>query len=300
MGRPAAALSSYEQALAIQEPLARDNPANARFQEYLSWTLSNIGVIHVELGRPADAIGPHQQATKIHEGLVRRFPGSSHFRNDLAWCWRYLSLALAAAGDSSAALRLAERAAALYEELARADRLDPEIRWRLGRCLDEVGRIRTQSNRPADAVEPQERAAELYEALANTNPAFYGVDLARNRLYAALQRSTTGRPEEAMACIRKAKDVLNRSAQVSPEILLHDLACSYVLWSAAGREGAIEPAEREARTQRAIAALRQAVAAGHGDLVQIRQDPVLDPLRARRDFREMIMDLSFPAHPFQP
>jgi hypothetical protein len=82
-------------------------------------------------------------------------------------------------------------------------------------------------------------------------------------------------------------------------MLLHDLACSHILWSAAGREGAIGPVEREARTQRAIAALRRTLLAGAGDLDQVRGDPVLDPLRPRRDFQEMIMDLCFPADAFQ-
>jgi hypothetical protein len=39
--------------------------------------------------------------------------------------------------------------------------------------------------------------------------------------------------------------------------------------------------------------------AGHADLMQVRRDPVLDPLRGRRDFEEMILDLSFPADPFR-
>jgi hypothetical protein len=82
-------------------------------------------------------------------------------------------------------------------------------------------------------------------------------------------------------------------------MLLHDLACSHILWSAAGREGAIGPAEREARTRRALAVLRRAVLTGHADLVQIRRDPVLDPLRGRPDFQELILDLSFPADPFR-
>jgi hypothetical protein len=82
-------------------------------------------------------------------------------------------------------------------------------------------------------------------------------------------------------------------------MMLHDLACSHILWSAAGREGTHGPAEREARSRRAIAVLRRAVMAGHANLVQIRRDPVLDPLRRRRDFQEMILDLSFPADPFR-
>jgi tetratricopeptide (TPR) repeat protein/tRNA A-37 threonylcarbamoyl transferase component Bud32 len=299
MGRPAAALSSFERALGIQELLARDNPNDARYQEYQSWTLSNIGMMHVELGRPADAIDPQRHAITIHEGLVRRFPDETRYRNDLGWAWRYLSLALAAVGDLNAALLLFERAAALYEELVKVDRSDPEIRWRLSRCLDEVSRIRAESGRPIDAAESLERAVEFYKELARDNPVLYGVDLARNRLYAALQRTMMGRPEEAEACIRDVKDVLNRSSQAPLEIVLHDLACSYILWSVAGREGAFGTAEREARTQRALTTLRRVISAGQGDPLRVRINPVLAPLRLRQHFNEMIMDLSFPADPFR-
>jgi tetratricopeptide (TPR) repeat protein/tRNA A-37 threonylcarbamoyl transferase component Bud32 len=299
MGRPAEARDAYEKALGIQEALAREDPGGARYQEVLSWTLSNLGVIHLELGHPADAVPLHRRAITIHESLVSRDPTQAQYRNDLGWCWRYLSQALAAAGDLDPALRHAEQAVVLYEKLVQTDRREIEFRWRWARCLDELGRIRTQSGRPADAAEPLERALELLEPLARDNPVFYGVDLIRNRLYAAHQRLRVGRPGEARACLRRAEDELKRSPQVRTGPLLHDLACSHILWSAAGREGAIAPAEREARTRRAFEALRRTVAAGHVDLDQVRRDPVLDPLRPRPDFQVIIMDLSFPADPWQ-
>jgi tetratricopeptide (TPR) repeat protein/tRNA A-37 threonylcarbamoyl transferase component Bud32 len=299
MGRTAEALQSYGQARAIQEPLARDHPAVARYREVLSWTLSNLGVIEQDLGRTAEAIRFHQQALDIHQGLLGFQLGSAQYRNDLGWCWRYLSQGLASAGDLGAALQSAEQAVALYEELVRDDRRNVEFRWRLARSLDEMGRIGSLSGRPADAANALERAAEIHEALARDNPGFYGVDVVRNRLYAACQRLAAGRPEEARACLRRADDELKRSHEFRSGMLLHDLACSHILWSAAGREGAIGPAEREARTRRAIAVLRRAVMAGHADLMQVRRDPVLDPLRGRHDFQEMILDLSFPANPFR-
>jgi hypothetical protein len=162
-----------------------------------------------------------------------------------------------------------------------------------------MSRIGSLSGRAAGAAGALERAAGIHEALARDDPGFYGVDLVRNRLYAACQRLAAGRPEEARACLRRAEDELKRSPRVRAGMLLHDLACSHILWSAAGREGAIGPAEREARTRRAIAVLRRAVLAGHADLRQVRRDPVLDPLRRRRDFEEMILDLAFPADPFR-
>jgi tetratricopeptide (TPR) repeat protein len=299
MARPAEARQSYEQAREILESLARDHPEDARYRKVLSWTLSNLGVVEQDLGRQAEAISLHRQAIAIHEDLVGRDPGTAEYRDDLGWCWRYLSQALGASGERAAALRMAEQAVALYEDLVQADPRSVDYRWHLARCLDEVGRICTLSGRPAEAARPLERAGALHEALARDNPVFYGVDVVRNRLYAAYQRVLSGRPEEAAACIRKVEDVLSRTPQVQPALLLHDLACSHILWSAAGREGAIGPAEREARTQRAIAVLGRAVAAGHVDLDQVRRDPLLDPLRPRRDFQEMILDLAFPVDAFQ-
>jgi tetratricopeptide (TPR) repeat protein/tRNA A-37 threonylcarbamoyl transferase component Bud32 len=299
MGRPAEARQSYVRARAILEPLVRDHSGIARHREHLSFTLSNLGVIEQDLGQTGEAIRLHRQALEIHEGLLRHQPGTAQYRNDLGWCWRYLCQAVASTGDLVAALRAAERAVALYQELVREDRRVEEFRWRLARSLDEKGRIGSLSGRLADAAEALERAAEIHEALARDNPGFYGVDIIRNRLYAAGHRLAAGRPEEARACLRRAEDELKRAHRVRPEMLLHDLACSHILWSAAGREGTIGPAEREARTQRAIAVLRRAVIAGHADLMQVRRDPVLDPLRRRLDFEEMILDLSFPADPFR-
>jgi tetratricopeptide (TPR) repeat protein/tRNA A-37 threonylcarbamoyl transferase component Bud32 len=299
MGRPAEALQAYEQARAIQDPLARADPASARRQEVLSWTLSNLGVIHQELGHSTEAIRLHRQAIAIHDELVRRAPTNTRQRTDLGWCWRYLGLALASS-DPAAALDELTRASALHEELVRIDPTDVEFRWRLARCLDEVGRIRSLSRRPSGAAGPLERAAEIYEGLVRDDPVLYSVDLARNQLYLASQRAFSDRAEEAEACLRRAGEAANRAAQVEPGALFFDMACAASLWSVAGHDGAIGPVERERRATRAIRALRRAADAGHRDLDQIQQDPVLKPLRARRDFQELVLDLSFPANPFQP
>jgi serine/threonine protein kinase len=298
MGRPKDALWSYEQARAIQEPLVREHPGIARYREILSWTLSNLGVIDLELGQPASAISFHRKAVAIHEVLVSQQPGNAQYRSDLGWCWRYLSQALSAAGDLGAALVTAEQAVALYEALVSSDRSAVEFRWRLGRCLDEIGRISSMLGRQPEAAAALERAAEIHGELAGNYPVLYGADVIRNRLYAASQRFLAGRLQEATLCLRTVEDQIKRTPQFPRGALLHDLACSYLLWSVAEREGAIAPGEREARTQRAIAVLRRAILAGNADLRQIRGDPVLDPLRPRRDFQELLMDLEFPDDPF--
>jgi tetratricopeptide (TPR) repeat protein len=261
--------------------------------------LSNLGVIDLELGRPSDAIRLHRRAMAIHQELVESYSTNAAYRNDLGWCLRYLCQALAASGDLDAALRFAEQAVTLYEPLVRACPEVVEPCWRLARCLDEVGRLHALSGRPADAAAPLERAAELHAALAHDNPVAYGVDVVRNRLYASYQHTLSGKPEEAAACMRKVAEQIERMPHLRSQPLLYDIACSHILWSSAGREGAIASTEREARTQRALAALRRTVTAGHVKVDQIRRDPVLEPLRRCCGFQELIMDLSFPIDAFQ-
>ena len=143
---------------------------------------------------PSTPTGRRSRSTRAWSGAS---PATPSTETTSAGAGADLSLALAATGDLNAALRLAERAAALYEELVQADRGDPEIRWRLGRCLDEVGRIRIESGRPVDAAEPLERAVEFYEVFARDNPAFYGVDVARNRVERRASTDNDRSAEEA-------------------------------------------------------------------------------------------------------
>jgi hypothetical protein len=60
----------------------------------------------------------------------------------------------------------------------------------------------------------------------------------------------------------------------------------------------LSAAEGMGEAQRAMAALRRAVAAGYPNLAAIHTDPDLSPLRERADFQVLLMDLAFPAVPF--
>jgi hypothetical protein len=50
--------------------------------------------------------------------------------------------------------------------------------------------------------------------------------------------------------------------------------------------------------EQAVAALRRTVAAGLRDFAFMRRNPDLDPLRARPDVQELMMDFEFPEEPF--
>jgi hypothetical protein len=60
----------------------------------------------------------------------------------------------------------------------------------------------------------------------------------------------------------------------------------------------VSPHEAQAEAQRAMTALGRALADGYRDIDNLRTEAALDPLRARRDFQLLMMDVAMPDEPF--
>jgi hypothetical protein len=80
----------------------------------------------------------------------------------------------------------------------------------------------------------------------------------------------------------------------------YDLARGHALLASAAADprSGLSAAAAAAEADRALAALRRAVAAGYRDLAEMQADRDLDPLRGREDFKLLIMDLAMPAEAF--
>lgn len=73
-------LGSHEQARAIYERLARENPTVAEFGSALAGSHINIGLLQVDMGRLTEAIQSYEQARAIRERLVARTRRRADFR----------------------------------------------------------------------------------------------------------------------------------------------------------------------------------------------------------------------------
>jgi eukaryotic-like serine/threonine-protein kinase len=78
---------------------------------------------------------------------------------------------------------------------------------------------------------------------------------------------------------------------------LCNLACCLSLTAGAAADQRSGATAAAARADRAMAALRRAVAGGFRNVAQMRADTDLDALRSRDDFRLLLMDAAFPAEP---
>jgi hypothetical protein len=72
-----------------------------------------------------------------------------------------------------------------------------------------------------------------------------------------------------------------------------NLSCGHALLAALAAEAGsrMTAAEGQAAAERAMDALRRAVAAGFGDLATLRTDTDLDALRPRTDFKQLLKEL---------
>ena len=118
-GKPAEALAAYEQARAIRERLARENPTVTQFQSDLATSHDNIGMLLRETGKPAEALAAYEQARAIQERLARENPTVTQFQSDLAVSHNNIGMLLSDTGKPAEALAAYEQARAIQERLAR-------------------------------------------------------------------------------------------------------------------------------------------------------------------------------------
>jgi tetratricopeptide (TPR) repeat protein/tRNA A-37 threonylcarbamoyl transferase component Bud32 len=303
--RQGEAARSVERALAIEEVLVRDHPTDAQYKGELAWCLHVLGQIRSQMGQADEAARILERAVALREAMARSKPLNARLQSFLAECQTDLGAAYDDAGRPEEALRWIGRAATTHNKVFRMHPEDVQYRDLLARCLATLGALLHRAGRPG-AERPLDRSVAICEGLVRDHPTSVPCqnDLVFGYVIRATIRAASGRRDEALTDIQKAEQIVERLTEVSP-LTLYNLACAYAQCSVAGGRGEwahspAERAEREACGDRAMRAMRRATASDSGVLrAMVRRDIDLDPLRPRRDFQELLMDLSFPVDSFQ-
>lgn len=133
------------------------------------------------------------------------------------------------------------------------------------------------------------------EALVNRDPAavHYRKVLGSSLTRLGVAVRATGQPNEAAAALRRAIKTHEGLPARAPDDE-YDIAGGHAQLSAPAGDTAAGKVESDL----AWASLRRAITAGYDNVALLRDDSDLGPIRARPEFRLMLMDLEFPPDPF--
>jgi serine/threonine protein kinase/tetratricopeptide (TPR) repeat protein len=273
VGRHGDAMKLREETLALRKAgIGPGHPDTLR-------TMNNLAVCYGAVGRHADAVGLYEETLALRKGKL----GPDH--PETLMSMHNLAFGYDALGRSADALKLREETLAL-----RRIRLGPDhphtlrSMWSLADSLVKLGR-------GAEAVpvidECVRRAADKGRAAAGKGCCH--ADLLPGVMVLRLRHFETAR--DAAGCRQTAEmwENLKRTDADS----LYDAACMRAVAAAVSRATDNSPAGREraaADADRAMARLKEAVAAGYEDVAHVKQDQDLNALRGRADFVKLLAD----------
>jgi serine/threonine-protein kinase len=300
-GKAREAMAAYEAGLAIATPLAEANPDLVEYLQLLARLHNEIGILRFEGGKTGAALAAFEAARRIRQKVADEHPGNAEYRQDLAVTLGGIGFVMRDSGRLPDALAAQEASVAVLRSLAEAYPGVTEFRFNLANSLIEIGDHSRALGRAAQSQTSYEQGVAILEGLLDANLKFTQariVWLQALRGLGAIQLDA-GRPGDAVSTFRRVVAFGEGNPFSDPETLNYLAECHALLGRAAGvPDSGLPPGEGPVELRRAMEMLHRAVAAGYRDVAWMRRDPDLDPLRSRADFQVLLLDLAFPADPF--
>jgi tetratricopeptide (TPR) repeat protein len=225
------ALRAHEEALSINERLARKNPSVTEFQRNLGQCKVEIGRLFWETGKPAEALAAYEQGRAIYERLTRENPTVPGFQRGLAGSHHDIGVLLYTAGKVGEALKVYARALTIEERLARENPSVSEFQSALAKSHNNIGVLLRDTDKPAEALAEYEKALAIRERLVRENPNVteFRCGLAESHDNIGHLLSEIGKSAEALAEDEKALAIRERLARdnLSVTEFQNDLAASH-------------------------------------------------------------------------
>jgi len=286
----------FQKAIPIFEALTKAHPDDTRYWQDLGKFHDNVGMLHSLTGQVEGAERSYRQSIQIQERLNREHPSVVEFQQDLAKTYTDLGVLLAATHKQEAAQSY-QRAVEILEPLARTHPLVIPFQQDLARSYSVLGTLQTESGLTTPAMQSLQRARAIQELLVREHPGdpenqrdLYITYIGLGKVPRALNQ-----PAEALKDWQSAVHLIESLREPGPYDL-YNLACAYALSSTViGKTGARPKQGDELSSQKlvdkAMDALRRAVAAGWSDAHQMETDGDLESLRARAEFQKLIKSM---------
>jgi eukaryotic-like serine/threonine-protein kinase len=284
----------WEHARDLFEGLVSELPEYQHLRGRLADSYQEGSMLQVEAGRYEQALPLLRSGQAIVERLAADNPSLAYYRAMVAGCQLKLGWLLGTLGRTPEALDSYARSNELAEGLLADEPDSAGVRGLLAQCLSQSGNFLLLLGRTTEALPQLRRALEIQDALAQAHPELIGYRTILSNCLRGVGRAeaAAGRPDEARVAFERASEVDLTVADKYP-VCRYNLACSLALMIPVA-----PPDRRDDLGRRATDALRRAWGDGYADLASVKSDHDLDALRGRRDFRDFLLDFTFPANPF--
>ncbi len=115
------ALKSYNDGLALIEPLVKSDPGNAEWQRDLEASYNKVGGVQQARGDREGALKSYSDGLAIGERLAKSDPGNALWQRDLSVSYNMVGEVQEAQGDREGALKSYSESLAIAERLAKSD-----------------------------------------------------------------------------------------------------------------------------------------------------------------------------------
>ncbi len=266
LGRPDDQERAYQQAVAIQERLAREDPQDPEPRVALAKSYHNLALLYrnresgkLDLARAEEALG---RAVALKEDLARDHPDNPGYPVSLAHSLVAQGQLYRLQGRADLVEVARRRAVDLLETAVRDDGGKPPDREALAAALGNAGALCMATHRLAEAEVCFRRARDQYQALVGAEPKVRGhreqLATAENNLGAAC--ATLHHDADALAAYERARHAWEQLEREAPVLTYYSASLAMTLLNEATYhlgfdrfEQARGPAQRAEALYRALA-----------------------------------------------
>jgi serine/threonine protein kinase/tetratricopeptide (TPR) repeat protein len=281
------------QAVDIYERLTGKYPRNRHYREQLANSRGHRANSLRDLGRYPEAEKLFHQALATHRQLVAEFPSVPEYRRSLAIALNNLGILLKNTDRAGEAEKRYRESLEIHKQLAAEAPEAPDRQNEAAGAMSNLARVLLARNDPDGARRLLEEAVPYHRAALKAYP--------RHPAYRTFYRNNRWRMAETLLELEEHAAAAEAAGQflqmaVEPPRDAYTAACLLAgCVRLAARDERLQEGKRQelarAYGDRAVAALRQAVAKGAKEVAQMKKDPHLDPLRPREDFQKLLAGL---------
>jgi serine/threonine protein kinase len=287
LGKLDRSLKDLQAGHAILERLVAAQGHVTHYHNQLGASFLHLGLTHLGAGDVDKALEAFEGARKEYDDLTRTHPGVPYFRGELGHVYFNIARAHERRKREDLALIAYEQARDADAVLVQAHPDHPDYRDHYSLTLHNLGVMQDHLGRP------QEARATVAEAVAQEQKALAAAPQdGRYRQRLARHLVTLAKLERRLGRLAAGADATEARLKLYPDSaadLLYDGASDLALTAGEARGEA-----RARYAERAVAALRRAVAAGFRDAARVRKDKALDVLRQRQDFQKLLAEMEGP------